>query len=512
VTEHEREPLSDPRVLPERLRQATLTGVRWSSATRLLAEVASFLGSVVLAHLVGPADFGVAIVAIGLAAVAPAMIGAGFGVPLVQMRNVDRGHLQAAGLLSVASGVGLTLATVFLVVPLAIEPVFGSRVAYLLALVSPAFALAGVGTVPNAQLQRELRFRRLSEIEIVSIITSPVVSISLAATTDLAAEAVVLGVLGLAAVARAATVASAPRAGLRWHGPAAREVLASGAFASATALTAALSRNVHYAILGARLPAQDVGLFWRAYQLAVDYQTKVGTITVRIAFPVFSRSADVEQMRHLRARILQVQSIVIFPLLATLVVLAPEIVPVVYGPEWAGAAFPAQVLAVAGMATVAGSVGVPLAFAAGKGRQLLAFSVVQVAGLAAVVAATSDSGLRAVSVAVAVYQVAITGVQFAYLESRHVGVPFRETWNVLVPASVASGATILVAYPALRLAAPDVAPVLLVLVGGALCLGLYALLLRVVFPSSWHAAVRFVVALVRPGRSPGTGASSPTPG
>jgi O-antigen/teichoic acid export membrane protein len=60
-----------------------------------------------------------------------------------------------------------------------------------------------------------------------------------------------------------------------------------------------------------------------------------------------------------------VQSIIIFPLLVSLIVVAPELVPLVYGNAWEDAAFPTQVLAFAGMATIAASAGVPLAFAAG---------------------------------------------------------------------------------------------------------------------------------------------------
>jgi O-antigen/teichoic acid export membrane protein len=119
------------------------------------------------------------------------------------MRSVDRAHIEATMILSAVTGATLTLATIFVISPLAIEPVvFGPRLAYLLALASPTFVFAGVGTVPNALLQRALQFRRLSQIEIASIITGPLTSISLAAATDLRAEAIVLGGVAMSGVAR----------------------------------------------------------------------------------------------------------------------------------------------------------------------------------------------------------------------------------------------------------------------------------------------------------------------
>jgi O-antigen/teichoic acid export membrane protein len=481
------------------LREASLTGVRWSSITRLNAEVFAFVGSVILAHLIGPAEFGYAAVALGIALIAPAVVGASFGVPLVQMRTVDRAHIEATMVLSTGSGAILTLATIFVFAPLAIEPMFGPRVAYLLQLGSPTFTLAGVGTVPNALLQRSLAFRRLSQIEIASIVTGPLTSISLAAATDLSAEAIVLGGVATAGVATLLTVVSAPGIGFGWRRAHARDVAGVGFFAALTSLIHALSESVHYAILGARLTAFDVGIFWRAYQLAVGYQVKVSAITRRLAFPLFSRSGDLDDMRYLRSRILHVQSIVIFPLLVALIILAPELVPLIYGSEWQDAAFATQVLAIAGMATIAASAGDPLAFAAGKARPLFYFNLVRLGGFAAVVAWTSSYGLETVAIGIAAYQVVLVVAQFVYLESGQVGIPLRETWEALVPASVASAFALAIAYPTVRLLSKDVGSVALVFGGSAFCVALYGLILRLAFPASWFAAVRLLVALIRPG-------------
>jgi PST family polysaccharide transporter len=480
------------------LREASLTGVRWGSASRLVAEAIAFGASIVLARLIAPAEFGVAIVALGIGAVAPALTWTGFGVPLVRMPTVERAHVEVATLLSVLVTMSLTLVTVVVIAPLGIEPIFGSRVAYLLKLVSPIFALAGISAVPSALLQRDLRFRRLSEIEVASLVAAPLTSISLAATTPLSGEAIVLGGVAAAATLTALTVASAPRVTPRWRRSEARDVTAVGVFAALSAVTTVISRNIHYAILGARLPAQDVGLFWRGYQLAVGYQVKLGFLMSKVAFPLFSRTEDLDALRHLRFRVLQTQSVLLFPLLTTLIVVGPELVTLLYGRRWEGAAFPTQVLAVAGMATIAASAGSGLALAAGKERPLLLFNVIRLAVLTAVVVWSSSYGFRTVAVAIAIHQVVFVGVQFAYLESRHVGIPLRQTWAALVPAAVASAVALSIAYPAVRALAPEVGDGAVVASGGALCVGLYALVVRLGFPSTWSAILRLGVALVRP--------------
>jgi hypothetical protein len=59
--------------------------------------------------------------------------------------------------------------------------------------------------------------------------------------------------------------------------------------------------------------------------------------------------------------------------------------------------------------------------------------------------------------------------------------------------------TLAVAYATVRLLAPEIGDVALRLAGGAFSFGLYALVLRVVFPSSWFTVVKSLVPLARPG-------------
>ena len=54
-------------------------------------------------------------------------------------------------------------------------------------------------------------------------------------------------------------------------------------------------------------------------------------------------------MRRVRGRILRTHALVIFPLLAIYILVAPEFVPLAFGARWAPSVLPSQILAVAGM-------------------------------------------------------------------------------------------------------------------------------------------------------------------
>ena len=86
------------------LRAATLSGVKWTSAARLLAELAMFAASIVLARLISPAEFGFTVVAVFAAAIGQSVAIQGIGSYLVQITTPSREQDRAAVLLCLIVG------------------------------------------------------------------------------------------------------------------------------------------------------------------------------------------------------------------------------------------------------------------------------------------------------------------------------------------------------------------------------------------------------------------------
>ena len=72
----------------------------------------------------------------------------------------------------------------------------------------------------------------------------------------------------------------------------------------------------------------------------------------QIAFPVLARTAGTDELFALRRRMVRLLTVVLFPLLALLVILAPVVVPWLFGPAWEPAVLPTQILAGGGAATI----------------------------------------------------------------------------------------------------------------------------------------------------------------
>jgi O-antigen/teichoic acid export membrane protein len=493
---------------PEEVREGTLAGVRWGVLARVGVETTALLSTVALARLISPSGFGHAVVAIAVIALSQALVVEGFGTPLVQRREITRAHLESTMLLGLLGG-ALLSALVFVLAPL-LDGALGSQTASLIRLSAPCFLIISLSVVPQALAQRRLAFRTTSLIELASTVTGIVISILLA-VLGLGATALVLGQLAIVAVMALLYFTTARPVLPRWHRHEARELWGFGSQTAASSLLQSAWSNLDYIVVGITLGPVATGYYWRAFQIGGEYQGKISTIMIRLSLPVLSRTRGLEDMRRVRGRILRTHALVIFPLLAIYILVAPQLVPLAFGARWAPSVRPSQILAVAGMVfALAGGSG-PLLVAAGHPRALLCSNIVNTLSFGAVVIVFARFGLTTLCIAVAAVTLVFYLGQYYLLFDRLVGIPMSDLWSdvapgltSLVPLAAVGG---LLAFALSQAASvPALIQIACVATGASAA---YMVSLRRRFPDSWadlrmlfERAIGRVPRLGRPGTRP----------
>ena len=156
-------------------------------------------------------------------------------------------------------------------------------------------------------------------------------------------------------------------------------------------------------------------MYFRAYTLAVEYQAKIGVVMNQVGFPVLARTRSDADLAQLRRQMVRALTIVLFPLLALLAILAPVLVPFVFGPNWAPASVPVQILAVGGASTlVINAVGTVL-MAKGRTRALLGFGMSHFLVYGLAVLLVVGHGIVAVAIAAAVVHTGFLFVAYALM-------------------------------------------------------------------------------------------------
>jgi PST family polysaccharide transporter len=476
--------VSDVRTNAE-LTEASTSGVRWVSVARVVGEIVMFGSMVVLARLIPPSAFGMFAISVLVQELATTIPSEGIGTALVQRKTIGREHLQAGLALGLMMGLGLAILTLILAVAV-VRPIFGSQTAVLVAASSSWFFLGAVTAPTIAQLRRRLDFRRLSILDVTNTIVRSTVSILLAAFVGLDASALVIGATAGVAAMCVLSFVFAPVPLPKWNRQAARDLLGYGGPASFACLCWAGFRNGDYAIVGARLGSASAGIYWRGFQLAVEYQRKVSVVMTTVAMPVLARTAGADEMFALRRRMVRLLTITVFPLLVGLVLLAPVVVPWVFGPAWKPAVLPTQLLAAAGAATVVIDAVGTVFMATGRSRGLLLFGIAHFAVYIVVVYVASHWGVAGVAIAASAVHLVFVGVAYRMLVHERPEKTFRLLWADVSGALVPCAAMAAVGVPlelALRSSgAPPAAHLLVVgAVGGAVYLGV----MRLFFKDAW---------------------------
>lgn len=479
------------------LHSAALRGLRWTVIARPVTEFVLLGSMVVLARLISPTEFGrysVALVFAELMLIPAQAVGAA----LVQRRSASRVYLQAGMAMSLLVGLAIVAITM-LAASAIVAPVFDERTATLVRLSTIGCLFNCTNIVPMAVLQRRLAFRRLSALDVVNTTVRAGASIGFAIAFR-NAQALVLGgaVSALVGTAVLWTMERPPIPRLRIRPM--RELAAYGGPASMAAVSWVGFRNCDYAIVGARLGVLQAGLYFRAYTLGVEYQKKVSQVMSTMGFPLLSRAQTEGEQSDLRSRMVVLLTVVLFPALALLAILAPVVVPWLFGPQWEPAIAPTQILAIGGASTlVIDAVGAVL-MAHARTRAMLGFGWGHFLAYAAAVFFISPLGITAVAVAAATVHTLFLLVAYYLMlhqtregRLRRLGLAARELWRDIGPATVGCVALAVVAIPTSLVASSIHAPVVpysaAVAVAGCAA---YLVALRVFYPASLSSLVTIV--------------------
>jgi PST family polysaccharide transporter len=328
-------------------RLAARGGVRLLVRT-IAIRVITLLGTIILARLLSPTDYGAYVVVGGLLTLAALIGDAGFGATLVQQRTPPTNE-EIATAWSLQVGASLVaLALVWALAPAlaGMIPGLPDGATYIrwFALVLPIAALRGL---PSVLLEREFRFGAVATAEVLGQVALYLTAITLAAS-GAGAWSFVPAALAQAAIG--AIVVNVAR-GLPARAPldrtAARRLFRYGiAFQAVSGL--AWSRDGLAApVVGVAAGTAAAGLVGLGLRFGT-LLSGVEEVVARVAFPALSRLRDDPvAFRRALAEIATATAIVVVPGLVWFAAASPVLVPLVLGDGWGEAVVPVQVICLA---------------------------------------------------------------------------------------------------------------------------------------------------------------------
>lgn len=322
-----------------------VTSLVWTGVAKGGSQLISWLATFVVARLLTPEDYGLVGMAGVFLGVVTILSEFGLGVTIITLRELTE-H-QLAQLNTVAVGLGVACFAVCCAAAVPLGVFFHSDPLPLIVVVlGITFPLSAFRIVPNALLQKDLRFRRLALLETVNVLVLSVTMVILA-QAGFRYWTLVAGAIVSAIVTSVQTIASRP-VPFRWPKWAQleRALTFTRDQLGGTVLWYWYS-NADRAVAGRLLGPADLGVYSMAALTATSISEKVMMLLTRITPAYFSAlQDDAAALKRYLLRLTEILSVVLFPILIGFALVADHIVHLALGPKWIGAIGPLRLLAI----------------------------------------------------------------------------------------------------------------------------------------------------------------------
>ncbi|MEP7360052.1 MAG: oligosaccharide flippase family protein [Chloroflexota bacterium] len=342
-----------------------------------LLRIISLAGTVLLARILAPADFGAFAVIMLLASTLAPFGDLGLGATLIQ-RQEPPTERDLATVFTAQQAMWLTLlALAWLLAPLVhlAGPGLPADAEWMIRIAAIAVYVNQLRAVPSAMMSRVLRFGPLATIEVLQQITYVVVAVGLA-LAGAGVWSFVLGLLVQFALGSVLTyVAWGHRPHLGIDRQSLRSLMGFGLSYQATNILAVF-REALVPIYGGLAGGVTAIGYLNFGQRFGRLLGGIDEIIGRVAFPAFSRlQTDVERRALALVHVVETTSVVAALLLGWAIAVAPTLVEVAFSSTWLPATPVFQLTAVSVLIGLPAGFMRGLAFSTGRARSMLVWTI-----------------------------------------------------------------------------------------------------------------------------------------
>ena len=303
-----------------------------------LGQVVSLLiniGSLsILARLLEPAHFGLIGMIMAIANLASIFQDLGFSMATVQRREISHEQVSSLFWLNTLFG-SIIMIVLSLMAPL-ISAFYGHHeLRWLTILISTAFFFSGMSVQHQALLRRRMQFGRLAILRCVSLFISHCLAVLFAilggSIWSLAAMQVLTPVfMFFGCFIAMPWIPSFPR-----RETPVRELVGFGLNVAGFGIITYFARNLDKILIGHAFGSSALGFYNKAYELMLLPLTRLRGPIIGVASPALSGlQNNIHAYRSYYLNFIALLSLVTFPLITCLILLAPNIILIVLGQDW----------------------------------------------------------------------------------------------------------------------------------------------------------------------------------
>lgn len=390
-------------------KQAAL-GAFWGTVERAATQGISFIVVLILARILGPANFGLVTLAATIALFGQMLLGETFSQALIQQRHLEPAH--SSSLFWVLLGAGTAATAVVFAAAGWLAAIFSQPdIEPILRALSPLLLFSAIQAIPNALFRRELDFRALAAASTSGTFLGGVIGVALA-FLGFGPWSLVANLLVQNAVITAAIWRQSPfRPQWLYSHRHLRELWSYGQYTFLLRIAAFTANQGPRIIVGYIFGAAALGAFSLGLRIVEITCQLLSLPAANVVIPV------VAKIRHDTARLerailgaTQLAAMVAVPAFVGLALIAPFAVPFIFGAQWMASIPIVQILAFYGIVFTCGLIWTSII--GGLGRPDISLVI------------TSVAAVVSVTVLVLMSRWGVTAASAAFVVRGYVSLPF----------------------------------------------------------------------------------------
>lgn len=379
--------------MKQSLKTKTVNGVFWSAVDRFSALGIQMICTLIVAHILTPADFGILGMISVFTAVGLTIIDSGFASAIIRRKDVTNIDYTSVFYFNVA--ISIFLYAIFYILSPFIASFYNepelTAICRITFLILPISAL---GIVQNTILIKNIDFRSLAVISVISALISGLIGITLSYYLKnvwalvwqnflmYSFRTIILWVVG------------------KWHPmlqfsmTPIKKMWSYSINLLGFGLISNITQNLYPLIIGKIYSATQLGLYSQADRLQKLPSTSITDVIQRVCFPVLSEANDnLERLRDAYRRIIMVSFFIIFPLMILLIGIADQLIPLLLGDKWLGAVVFFKILCLAGSLYPLHSINLNILNVVGKSKISLYLEITRKSLLALLIILFMNQGI-----------------------------------------------------------------------------------------------------------------------
>jgi len=319
-------------------------GLKWSAVSKLLSQLITWGLTIYVMRLLQPEDYGLLAMAMIFMSFLMLLKEFGLGPAVVQNKNISDEILRKIFGVLILLNISLLL-LLYILAPFIADFFDQPLLSDILRVLSLTFLLIPFETIPNAMLQREMRFKHLAAVELLSAISGGLITLYFA-YNGWAVWSLVYGGMAMALIRTVSLnvfyfwlkLPSFKFQGLWSH------VSFGGLITVDQSLWFFYSQADAF-IVGKLLGSQVLGFYSVAMHLSSLPMQKLNSIINQVAFPAFSQlQDDKNKVEYYLSKSIRLLSFVAFPIFFGIAAVAEDLVLLALGEKWHEAILPMVIL------------------------------------------------------------------------------------------------------------------------------------------------------------------------